>query len=102
MKIRTTGCDTISLNRENIDMRYVEQLVDEEQMSALGYILSYAAKNCFDGKKTLQQAVEEIYQRIEAQGMKAVCGDGTLPAGLCIPRKQEIYACVDRYRGLRF
>ena len=102
VKIKTTGCDTISLNRENIDMRYVEQLVDEEQMSALGYILSYAAKNCFDGRKTLQQAVEEIYQKIETQGMKAVCGDGTLPAGLCIPRKQEIYACVDRYRGLRF
>lgn len=102
VKIKTTGCDTISLNRENIDMRYVEQLVDGEQMSALGYILNYAGKNCFDGKKTLQQTVEEIYQKIEKQGIGAVCGEGTLPAGLCVPRKQEIYACFNRYRGLRF
>lgn len=102
VKIKTTGCDTISLNRENIDMRYVEQLVDSEQMSALGYILNYAIKNCFNGRRTLQQAVEEIYHKIEVQGMKTVCTDGTLPAGVCIPRKQEIYACLNRYRGLRF
>ena len=30
----------MSLNREEIDLRYVEQLADAEQLTCLGYILS--------------------------------------------------------------
>ncbi len=102
VKIKTTGCDTISLNKENIDMRYVEQLADNEQMTALGYILSYAIKHGFNGKKSIRQMVEEIAVLIEKQGIGAVCEGSYLPAGLCVPRKQEMYACLNRYRGLRF
>ena len=33
------------INRETIDLRYVEQLVDSEQVSALGYCVKYAEKH---------------------------------------------------------
>lgn len=102
VKIKTTGCDTISVNKENIDMRYVEQLADNEQMTSLGYILNYAGKHYFDGRRSLQSIVDEISGLIGKKGIGAVCEGSYLPSGLCVPRKQEIFACMNRYRGLRF
>lgn len=101
-KIRTTGCDTISLNHDNIDMRYVEQLVDHEQLAALGYILAYAKKNCFDGRKTLAQIVKEIGDKLQQEGPSAICQESYLPANLSLPRSQEMFACINRYREIRF
>ena len=54
-KIKTNGTDTVILNRESIDLRYLEQLIDPGQVIALGAILRYALKNSIDGTKTKQQ-----------------------------------------------
>lgn len=37
MKLKTMGRDGISINRDTIDVRYVEQLADTEQLAALAY-----------------------------------------------------------------
>ena len=34
---------------------------------------------------------------IGEKGLGAVCGGGVVPAGLTMPRMQEIFACFDRY-----
>lgn len=99
VKIKTTGLDTICINKENIDVRYIEQLVDSEQLNALGYMLAYAQKHLFDGKKTLLQITDELYEKIHRDGIESVCGLSYVPAGLAQPRKQEFMAVVNRYRG---
>ena len=99
VKIKTTGLDTICINKENIDVRYIEQLVDSEQLNALGYMLAYAQKHLFDGKKTLLQVTDELYEKIHRDGIESVCGFSYVPAGLALPRKQEFMAVVNRYRG---
>lgn len=99
VKIKTTGLDTICINKENIDVRYIEQLVDSEQLNALGYMLAYAQKHLFDGKKTLLQITDELYEKIHRDGIESVCGLSYVPAGLALPRKQEFMAVVNRYRG---
>ena len=99
VKIKTTGLDTICINKENIDVRYIEQLVDSEQLNALGYMLAYAQKHLFDGKKTLLQITDELYEKIHSDGIESVCGLSYVPAGLALPRKQEFMAVVNRYRG---
>ena len=99
VKIKTTGLDTICINKENIDVRYIEQLVDSEQLNALGYMLAYAQKHLCDGKKTLLQITDELYEKIHRDGIESVCGLSYVPAGLALPRKQEFMAVVNRYRG---
>lgn len=55
----------------------------------------------FDGKKTLREAVEELYGSIPAKGFGAFCeGEGRLPGNLALPRKQELYAALNRCREL--
>ena len=47
LKMKTMGRDSISINREVIDVRYVEQLMDTEQLAALGYMLKLYADPTF-------------------------------------------------------
>lgn len=100
IKIKPMGMDSISVNKENVDMRLVEQLVDPEQLAALGYFLVYAEMNLFDGRRDLQTVVEQMWKLTEAKGVAAICKKGSLPCNLALPRKQEIFACLNRYRGL--
>ena len=44
MKLKVLSRDSFSLNRETVDLRYVEQLADMEQTNALGHILRYTLR----------------------------------------------------------
>ncbi len=100
IKIKVLGKDGFSFNRETVDLRYVEQLADTEQLAALAYLLKYAELHLFDGKKNLKEVVEQLEQKIAAEGLAAVCESSYVPTGLAMPRKQEIFACFNRYRKL--
>ena len=100
-KVKAFGRDGVQLNKENIDLRYVEQLVDTEQLMALGYMLSYAQSHLMDGRRTITEVVEKLIEIIDEKGLREICESSYVPAGLAMPRRQEIFACFDRYRGLR-
>lgn len=100
IKMKTLGRDAFTINRETVDLRYVEQLADSEQTNALSYLLKYAMTHLCDGKKDLRTIVGELVSLIEKQGLAAACDSSWLPAGLAMPRPQEIYACFNRFRGL--
>lgn len=100
MKLKVMGKDGFSFNRETVDLRYVEQLTDTEQLAALAYLLKYAELHLFDGKKNLKEVVEKLEQKLMTEGLAAVCESSYVPTGLAMPRKQEIFACINRYRKL--
>lgn len=99
IKTKVLGTESISINKEMVDLRYVEQLVDTEQLAALVQIVKYMKLHLFDGKKTLGQAVEQMYNEIEKKGFAAF-SEGGIAGNLVIPRKQEIYETLNRCRGL--
>lgn len=101
IKIKTQGKDSIIINRDTIDLRYVEQLTDTEQLGTLGQLMKYAQLHLFDGKRTLGDVAEELGKILDTKGLPAVCGGSYVPGGYALPRKQEIYACLNRYRQLR-
>ena len=99
--MKTMGKEAVQINRETIDLRYVEQIVDSEQVSALGYCVRYAQKHLLDGRKSLQKTAEELEQKIRRDGLAALCENSSNIANLALPRKQEIHACLNRCRGLK-
>ena len=100
IKMKTLGKEMVQLNRENIDLRYVEQLADTEQVSALGYCVRYAEKHLFQGKDTIQNVVDKLEEKICREGLSSLCESNASVANLALPRRQEIFACLNRYRGL--
>ena len=99
IKMKTMGLDGFSINHETVDMRYVEQLADPEQLTALAHMIKYMKLQIFDGSRTVGEAVERLYQGIAAKGFAAFCGPD-IPGNLAMPRKQELFAAVNRCRGL--
>lgn len=99
IKTKTMGRECISINRENVDMRLVEQLADNGQLTALAQIIVYMKRHLFDGKRTLGQAAELLDEKMQQKEFAAFC-EGQIPCNLTMPRKQEIYAALNRCRGL--
>ena len=100
IKMRTDGTDGFSINKAEVDLRYVEQLVDSEQLTALAHMLKSMKLHDFDGKKTLQEAITGVYKRIDAKGFAVFAGGEYLPGNLAMPRPQELYAAINRCREL--
>ncbi len=98
MKIKTFGKDSFSLDKETVDLRYVEQLTDSEQTNALAYLLRYALEQLVDGRKTVRQTVNLLTDILDKKGWEPFCSS-YVPCGLARPRIQEIYACMNRFRG---
>ena len=67
--MKTMGRDAIMIGHETIDLRYVEQLVDSEQLNTLGEIVRFLEEEIFDGKKTLGQAVEQAEKLLDKKGL---------------------------------
>lgn len=100
VKIKTAGRDAVIIDKEQIELRYVEQLADPEQVTALGQCVKYACRNIIDGKKTLVQTVDVLEKIIERDGLAAICESRSSVPAMAKPRRQEIFACFDRYRSL--
>ena len=101
VKMKTLGKEALQINKESIDLRYVEQLVDSEQVTALGYCVRYAEKQLLNHKNTVQKVAEALEQKLQQDGLASLCDSASNVACLAVPRKQEIHACLNRYRGLR-
>lgn len=101
VRSKVMGRDSFSLNRESVDLRGVQQLVDTEQVRALAQCLMVLEGEIFDGNKTVGEAIGILADRIGSKGLTALCDSGRNVPAMALPRIQEIYQCVNRYRQLR-
>ena len=92
IKMKTMGREAVMINKETIDLRYVEQLTDSEQVTALGYCIRYAQKHILDGRKDLCRAVEELEAVIRKGTLSALCESSSSISCMAMPRRQEIFA----------
>ena len=101
VKIKTIGLSNISINNENIDLRAVEQIVDNEQLNSIGAIMKWIEENMMNKNLSLEEVVNEVYYEIKRNGLiyidKIKGGSGSL----ALPRKQEVMATYNRFRKLR-
>ncbi|PNV59784.1 hypothetical protein C0033_22050 [Clostridium sp. chh4-2] len=102
IKSKVLGRDSVSLDREVVDLRYVEQLVDQEQLQTLVYLLKYGEMKLMNGKRSLKEIVDALEDLMDQKGLEALSDMAYLPDSLARPRRQEIFACFNRYRGLYF
>ena len=95
LKVKCFGKTAFSVGDRELDLRYVEQIVDAGQTRALGYMVRYAREQL--AGRAVEDVVTALVNLMEEKGLGAVCGGGVVPAGLTMPRVQEIFACFDRY-----
>ena len=80
--------------------RQLSQLVDCEQTNTLAHLLRYAQTHYFNGVYTLTEIVDFLEDELAKNQFQNICGSRFVPCGLCLPRRQEIFSCFNRYRKL--
>lgn len=101
-KIKCFDRDSFSIDKNTVNLHYVEQIADSEQTAALAYILRYACSVLADGSKSIAQIADALEDMWETDGfssfLKKSKGGGFTASGFARPRKQEVCACLARYR----
>ena len=100
VKVKTLGKDGISINKENIDLRAVEQIVDNEQLNTIGAIMKYAENKLMGKNLTLAQIADNITEELKNNliGIENIKGGY---GSFAIVRKQEIMCAYNRYRKIK-
>lgn len=102
LKMKTMGTNEMLLAKDAIELRYLEQLVDPEQTNALAYALKYLELNRMNGSRTVPQLLDDVEVLTASKGLSALYDKEYVRSGLAMPRRQEIAACLNRYRKLYF
>ena len=95
-RIRTTGLDTLTLGEMEIDVRYIEQIAEEGQLSLCGWILRQLQFTLNESDISLAEGLQKIFLEIKKNEF-----DGLLPYndGLqTIPRLQDVMGVINRIR----
>ena len=102
-KTRTSVLDTITLDREAIDVSDVEQIVDQGQTEAIAWAVRGVLEKLADGNRPLADLLEELQQQLDQSGLDALTKFGArrYPAFLARPRMVDVAAAVNRYRPLQ-
>lgn len=103
-KTKSRGLDQISLDRQDIDVSDVEQIVDSGQTEAIAWAIRALTDpertTAFDGQRTLEDALNDLDDILTNHGLDGL-GGPSKPAHLVRPRRVDIAAALNRYRSLR-
>ncbi len=98
MKVKARGRDTVTLGRTDVDVRYLEQIADAEQTTALAYLMRHVLEDAAGGTRTIAEAMRLAGALLDERGWQPFCGS-YVPCGLARPRPQELAAALNRLRA---
>ncbi|MDK7143036.1 ABC-ATPase domain-containing protein [Gleimia europaea] len=103
-KTKAKGLDSISLDRQDIDVSNVEQIVDGGQTEAIAWAIRALTDGeratAFDGETTLTDALRALDEIIEQHGLDGL-GGPEKSAFMVRPRMVDLAAALNRYRSIR-
>lgn len=94
---KTMGKDGLSIGHEQLDLRGVEQIVDEEQTECLAQLLVTSA-GAMDGRTSVREIVRHHMDQIRQKGLAGAVQGKQVPGNLALAREQEFYAALNRCR----
>ena len=94
----------IAIGDECVDVRGLHNIVSVCQLDALGFMLRWIEVTCKDRVVDLCKRVDELYGEIEKKGVDFVYSSffTQMNRFLDLPRKQELYALINRLRRVKF
>ena len=101
-KLAVSDMGFVLIGDERIDVRGLHDIVSKRQLDTLGFMLRKLETTNWDHKVDLERRVDELYEKIEAEGLDILYSSyfTTTERFLDLPRKQELYALVNRMRKI--
>ncbi len=94
----------ILIGDEQIDVRGLHDIVSKRQLNALGFMLRYLEISNKDRVIDIRRKVDELFERISEEGMDILYSSyfTTTERFLDLPRKQELFALINRMRKIHY
>lgn len=90
----------ITFGHTTINLDALEQLTDPSQTRGIVALLQILKANYFNDQTSFAQMTEKLYADIQQQGLDHVLNSKRHPGNIALPRRQELCAAINRYRGL--
>ena len=97
-KIKVTGTDGFLVNKKSVDLRYLEQITDGEQMLAIAKALEYLRKKYGGKTVAMEKLLDSVTELLEKHGICAL-SEGSVVPNMAMPRRLEIAGCLNRFIG---
>mgnify|MGYP000932164196 FL=1 len=94
----------IFIGDERLDTRMLHDIITDAQRNALAFMLRKLENEVNTPTVDLDAAVEKLYAELETEGLDAIHSSffTTMERFLNLPRKIELYAAINRMRGIKF
>lgn len=101
-KTKSSGLDTVILDKHSVDIADVEQVVDPGQTEAIAWAMRLVLEHLADARTPLPVLLERLERTLNSEGLDALVKAGAreYPAFLVRPRAMDIGAALNRYRAL--
>ncbi len=96
VKIDAPVPNELLYGEQRIDLGGVEQLIDIAQTRAVGLMIHYYAKNCFNNSTSLIDGLEMLFREIEEKDLDIISPYKV--GNLALPRLHEVAAAINRIR----
>lgn len=102
-KTKAAGLSSITIDKINLDLGDVEQIVDPGQTEAIAWMLRGLLYSYANGTSSLTDLLARLERTLNSEGLDAVVkfGAHALPGRLARPRLVDVAAALNRFRGLR-
>ena len=103
-RLEVSDMGFILIGDERIDVRGLHDIITPRQLDTLGFMLRYLETTNRDNKVDLACKVDAMYERIEKEGIDFLYSAffTTCERFLDLPRKQELFALINRMRKVKF
>lgn len=101
-KLEISDMGFVIIGDEKIDVRGLHNLVSQNQINALGFMLRYLQISNTGIKINIKKDIDALYSQIEEKGLDFVYTSffTTCERFLDLPRKQELLALINRMRKI--
>ncbi|MCT2535814.1 ABC-ATPase domain-containing protein [Aquibacillus koreensis] len=98
-KVQAKGLSTIIMGKTDVNLQYVEQLVDHSQTNMIAEIIRYLDQQNILKQQSLYQLLDMIEQQMDQKGLASFAPfPNQHPGDLARPRRYEIAATLNRLR----
>lgn len=90
----------VQFGTEEIDLSYIEQLVERSQTKSIGEALIFMKEKYMDGRRSVAECLVKLQEDLDVNGIDMLC-HGRPSGDLSRARVQEVAAALNRYRPLQ-
>lgn len=99
-KVKVNGTDGFSVNKKQVDLRYLEQITDGEQMLAIAKALEYLRRKYGGKTVAMEKLLDSVMELLEKDGICAL-SEGSVVPNMAMPRRLEVAGCLNRFIGTK-